>query len=197
MYAELLVDASFVDVLVEMDRALASALKARGCRICGAVLDVANYPRKPRGPWALREEDCLFFGLCCRREGCRTRVRPPSVRFMGRYVYLGVAVLLGAALRQGPSPLSTAETSRRLGADRRTLSRWQSWWTESVGSSRTFETARAELMPPPAASGLPQSLLDSFVGAARERVIGVLEFLARHFGARFPKLGGGHAEDAR
>jgi len=197
LYAELLWDASFVDVLVEMDRGLASALQARGCQRCGAELDVANYPRKPRGPWPLREQDCLFFGLCCRREGCRRRVRPPSVRFMGRCVYLGVAVLLGAALRQGPAPLSSTETTRALGADRRTLSRWQRWWTERVGRSRLFEIARAELMPPPAAAELPRSLLDSFVGTAVERVLGVLEFLAKHFGARFPRQGGAHAEDAR
>ena len=197
MYAELLADASFVDVLVEMDRALSSAVKARRCPQCGAALDVANYPRKPRGPWPLREEDCLSFGLCCRREGCRRRVRPPSVRFMGRYVYLGVAVLLGAALRQGPTPLTSAQTSHALGADRRTLSRWRSWWPERVGTSATFEVARAELMPPPAAAELPRSLLDSFVGTARERVLGVLEFLSKHFGARFPRQGGLHAEDAR
>jgi len=197
LYADVVADASFVDLLVEMDRALSNALKALGCQVCGAVLDIANYPRKPRGPWALREEDCLFFGLCCRQEGCRRRVRPPSVRFMGRYVYLGIAVMLGAALRQGASPLSSAETSRAIGADRRTLSRWRRWWTERVGRSRPFELARAELMPPPLGDGLPTSLLDSFVGTATERVRQSLEFLARHFGARFPEWGGAHAEDAR
>lgn len=197
MYVDIVADASFVDVLVELDRALAGAVKALGCQVCGAVLDVANYSRKPRGPWALREEDCVFFGLCCRREGCRKRVRPPSVRFMGRHVYLGVAVLLGAALRQGFSPLTSAEASAALGADRRTLSRWRSWWTERVGGSRTFEIARAELMPSPDGAGLPTSLLDSFFGTARERMLHTLSFLAKHFGARFPKQGGAHAEDAR
>lgn len=197
MYAEVVASASFVEVLVEIDRALSSALKARGCQVCGAVLDIAHYPRKPRGPWPLGEDDCVFFGLCCRRQGCRRRVRPPSVRFMGRYVYLGVAVMLGAALRQGALQLSVAETSAAIGADRRTLSRWGRWWTERVGRSRTFEIARAELMPPPAGADLPRSLLNSFVGTAAERVRYALEFLARHFGARFPKEGGAHAEDAR
>jgi hypothetical protein len=197
LYADVVANASFVDVLVEIDRALSVALKARGCQVCGSVLDVAHYPRKPRGPWPLRDEDCVLFGLCCRREGCRTRVRPPSVRFMGRYVYLGVAVLLGAALRQGPAALSSAETSAALGADRRTLSRWRRWWTEQVGRSRTFEIARAELMPPPSGDDLPRSLLDSFAGTATERVRYALWFLAEHFGARFPKEGGAHAEDAR
>ncbi len=197
MYAEILADASFVDVLVEIDRVLASAVKARGCQRCGGALDVANYLRKPRGPWPLREEQRLLFGLCCRREGCRTRVRPPSVRFLGRYVYLGVAVLLGAALRQGPSAVPTAEATRALGADRRTLSRWRWWWTERVGRSRRFEIGRAELMPPPVASELPRSLLDSFLDTARERMVHALEFLARHFGTRIPMQGGSHAEDAR
>jgi hypothetical protein len=197
LYAELLADASFVDVLVQIDRALANAVKALGCQACGAVLDIANYERKARGPWPLGPAQCLRFGLCCRRPGCRKRVRPPSVRFVGQHVYLGVAVLLGAALRQGPSPSSSAEVSRVLGADRRTLGRWRRWWTERVGPSRTFEIARAELMPPPTASELPRSLLVSFVGTTAERVLGVLRFLVRHFGARFPRQGGLHAEDAR
>lgn len=197
MYADILADASFVDVLVRIDRALASAVKALGCQRCGAVLDVANYERKARGPWPLGREHCLRLSLCCRRPGCRKRVQPPSVRFLGRHVYLGVAVLLGTALRQGPSPSSSAEVSRALGADRRTLGRWRSWWTERVGPSRTFEIARAEVVPPPAAAELPRSLLDSFLGTARERVLGVLRFLVRHFGARFPRQGGLHAEDAR
>jgi hypothetical protein len=106
-------------------------------------------------------------------------------------------VVLAAVLRQGPTPWRMAKLSSTLGADRRTLSRWRSWWTERVGGSRSFEIARAELMPPPDGAELPTSLLDSFVGTARERMEHALLFLARHFGARFPRQGGAHAEDAR
>jgi hypothetical protein len=195
---EILSDGRLVDALHSLDLELCGQLKARGCPRCGGVLDVANYERKPRGgPWGLQPQHCRRLSLCCRVEGCRGRARPPSVLFLGRQVYLSVVVVLAGVLRQGPTPWRMAKLSSTLGADRRTLSRWRSWWTERVGSSRTFEIARAELMPPPDGATLPKSLLDSFMGTACERLRYALSFLARHFGARFPRQGGAHAEDAR
>jgi hypothetical protein len=41
-------------------------------------------------------------------EGCRTRLTPVSVRFLGRRVYLGAIVLLACVLRQGPTPWRVA-----------------------------------------------------------------------------------------
>ena len=86
---------------------------------------------------------------------------------------------------------------RAVGADRRTLTRWRRWWVERVGGSRMFEIGRADFMPVPDATQLPLSLLESFVGGARERVMHALAWLARQFGSRFPTAGGGHAELAR
>jgi hypothetical protein len=89
-----------------------------------------------------------------------------------------------------------AMASRCLGrvvdADRRTVERWRRWWVERVGGSRVFEIGRA-----PEGTGLPQSLLDSFIGTARERALHTLSWLARQFGSRFPTEGVGHAELAR
>ena len=196
--SEMLTGASFVDVLVGLDRELCSEVKARGCPHCGDRLHVANYARKPRsGPLSMSAAQARRLSLCCRREGCRARALPPSARFLGRRVYLSVMVVLGSVLRQGPTPFRVKQLSETLGADRRTLERWRKWWTESIGGSRAFEIGRADFMPPPLGSELPISLLDSFVGGARERMLSALRFLLEHFGARFPMDGASevlHAE---
>lgn len=198
MYAEIFSNASFPDALLELDREFAREAKQRGCPRCGSVLDIANYSRKPRGgPYPLRDEHGRRLSLCCRREGCRLRVTPPSVRFLGRRVYLSVVVLLCGVLRQGPTRWRLEALRRVVGADRRTLERWRRWWVERVGSSRVFVIGRADFMPAPAAAQLPQSLLESFAGAACERILHALRWLACQFGSRFPTAGGGHAELAR
>ena len=79
LYAEIFSNASFPDALLALDRELAAEAKARGCPRCHGVLDVADYPRKPRGgPFALDEAHSCRLSLCCRRDGCRLRVTPPS-----------------------------------------------------------------------------------------------------------------------
>lgn len=186
--SEILADASLVDALLELDYELCAQVKARGCPYCGETLDAAHYDRKPRGgPLQLDQAHARRLSLCCRREGCRSRVLPPSVRFLGRRVYLSVVVVLAAVLSQGPSPWRVTRLTAVLGADRRTLRRWRTWWTERVGKSRAFEVGRASFMPPPEATSLPRSLLESFVGTASERLVRALSFLAEHFGSRFPR----------
>jgi hypothetical protein len=102
LYAEIFSNASFPDALLALDRELAAEAKARGCPRCHGVLDVADYWRKPRGgPFALDDAYSRRLSLCCRRDGCRLRVTPPSVRFLGRRVYVSVVVLLCGVLQQG------------------------------------------------------------------------------------------------
>lgn len=187
MYAEIFTNASFPDALLALDRELARESKRRGCPRCAGVLDVADYQRKPRGgPFALDAQHSRRLSLCCRRDGCRLRVTPPSVRFLGRRVYLSVVVLLCGVLRQGPTCWRADALRRIVGADRRTLERWRRWWVERVGGSRSFEIGRADFRSPPDATGLPRSLLDSFVGTVSERVVHALSWLAKLFGSRFP-----------
>lgn len=198
MYDKILADASLPSVLWALDRELAAEVKARGCIHCHGPLDVADYIRKPRcGPLELEEAHCRRLSLCCRREGCRRRTTPPSVRFLGRRVYLSVVVVLVGVLRQGPTPWRVAKLSQVLGVNRRTLVRWRHFWIVQLGGSRTFELARADFMPPPECAYLPRSLVECFTGTATERVLRALSWLAAHFGSRFPKGGGGHAELAR
>ncbi|MBM4093335.1 MAG: hypothetical protein FJ276_28575 [Planctomycetes bacterium] len=104
MYHVLLRDARFWGFLFQVDQHLAAQAQQQGCS-CGGRLHCANYPRKPRGgPTPLPGSRDYRLSFCCDRDGCRKRTTPPSVRFLGRKVYLGAVVILVAAMRHRPSP---------------------------------------------------------------------------------------------
>jgi len=88
---------------------------------------------------------------------------PPSVRFLGRKVYLGAIVVLAAAMRQGPTPRRVHELSTLLGADRRTIARWQIFWRERIPQTVFWKLARARFLPAIEIVTLPLSLLDGFL----------------------------------
>ncbi len=162
MYHELPRNASFWSFLFLVDQDLAKTTHQTGCA-CGGRLDCANFPRKPRGGDNLPKEYGYRLSFCCAREGCRKRATPPSVRFLGRKVYLGVVVILVAAMRQGPSPRRVAELSRRFGADRHTIARWQVFWREHFPQTPFWKLARARFVPAIEIASLPQALLDAFL----------------------------------
>ena len=103
------------------------------------------------------------LSFCCDRDGCRKRVTPPSVRFLGPKVYLGAVVVLVAAMRQGPSPRRVSELSRLFGADRRTIVRWQVFWREHFPQTAFWKVARGRLVPAVKIAVLPRSLLEAFL----------------------------------
>ena len=110
MYQTVLRDSSFFALLLQLDQDLAAEARAAGCA-CGGALHRAHYPRKPRGgPDGLGAEHSVRLSFCCSVEGCRKRVTPRSLRFLGRKVFFGVWVLLLPVLRDGP----TRERLRRL-----------------------------------------------------------------------------------
>ena len=163
MYHGLPRDASFWLFLFSIDRDLAEGARKEGCP-CGGRLHSANYPRKPRGgPDDLPEGYRLRLSFCCEREGCRKRVTPPSVRFLGPKVYLGAVVILVAAMRQGPSPRRVRELTRLFGADRRTIARWQVFWREQVPQTPFWKVARGRLVPRVDIATLPRSLVEAFL----------------------------------
>ena len=63
-----------------------------------------------------RRSTVIGCSFCCDREGCRKRVTPPSVRFLGRKVYLHAVIILVAAMRQGATPRRVHELSELFGA---------------------------------------------------------------------------------
>jgi hypothetical protein len=163
MYHDLPRTARFWLVLFAIDRDLAETVRKKGCS-CGGRLHCANYLRKPRGtPVQIPSSQRLRLSFCCDRDGCRKRTLPPSVRFLGRKVYLGAIVILISALRQGPTPRRVRELSQRFGADESTITRWQLFWREHFPQTPFWKTARARIVPAVEIVSLPYSLVDAFL----------------------------------
>jgi len=160
LYAKLLGDATLYDILQRIDEDLAAQARTAGCT-CGGRLHSAVYPRKPRGgPAGLGAGYEHRLSYCCAQEGCRRRTTPPSVRFLGRKVYLGAVVVLVSALRQGPTPTRVRVLHELFGVGERTLRRWRHWWQKSFSESRLWQAARARLMPAVRAGALPGALAE-------------------------------------
>ena len=163
MYHELPPSSSFWRFLFSIDQDLAETARQKNCA-CGGRLHRANYPRKPRGgPDDLPEEYGRRLSFCCDRDGCRKRTTPPSVRFLGRKVYLGAVVVLVSAMRQGPTPRQIAELTRLFGASRRTIARWQVFWQETFSRTPFWKIARVRLVPVIEIDSLPRALTEAFL----------------------------------
>lgn len=153
--------------LAEMDWMIARAVAAEGCPSCGGPLHQGNYQRKPRGGAiaGAGEAFTLRHSLCCGREGCRKRALPPSLRFLGRRVYLEIVVVMASALAQAAASLRKAREATQV--PERTLRRWNSWWTHVLPLESWWEVLRARLVPPPPdETELPRSLMAKLATAA-------------------------------
>ena len=163
MYHDLPRTARFWSFLLAVDRDLAEKTRTSACP-CGGRLHCANYLRKPKGtPLQLPEPQCLRLSFCCDRDGCRKRLTPPSVRFLGPKVYLGVIVILISAMRQGPTPRRVRELSERFRVDCRTIARWQLFWREHFPQTPFWKRESARLVPVIKLVSLPYSLVDAFL----------------------------------
>ena len=153
---------SFWWFLLSVDKDLAEHTRHEACS-CGGRLHCANYPRAPRsGLDHLPEEYHCRFSFCCDRDGCRKRATPPSVRFLGRKVYLGAVVILISTMRQGPTPRRVRELSKLFGIDPATIARWQAFWRDHVPLTPFWKVARARLVPVVEPVTLPLSLMEAF-----------------------------------
>jgi hypothetical protein len=180
MYHDLPGAASFWSFLFAIDQDLAETARKNACS-CGGRLHRANYVRKPRGtPAQLPEPQLIRLSFCCDRDGCRKRATPPSVRFLGRKVYLTAIVILISAMRQGPSPRRVRELSTRFGADESTITRWQTFWREHFPQTPFWKVARASFLTVGEIVSLPYSLVDAFLRRypPREGWILLLRFLS-------------------
>ena len=128
MVDEINLGGEFFRLLEEFDKGVARRVAEAGCPWCEGPLHRGDYARKPRGALIAPagETSVVRFSLCCGREGCRRRATPPSLRFLGRRVYLGVVVIVASLVAQW---LGTAEASRPVtGVPARTTRRWVGWW---------------------------------------------------------------------
>jgi len=165
--------------LQQCDDDLAADARAAGCE-CGGKLHSARYRRKPRGgPTGIGEGYDRRWSFCCAEEGCRRRVTPPSVRFLGRKFYLGAVVVVLGALRQTASMMRLASVRRYVGVSLRTLRRWAAWWQTDFAESHFWRAAQGLLPPPaPTAATLPAALLATFNGDEEARLVSALRFVA-------------------
>jgi len=158
-------DSKFYQFLFNIDQDMAAEIQAGGCS-CGGVLHSARYPRKPRGiqKKVLGESYQTRLSFCCAEEGCRRRCTPPSVRFLGRKVYLGVIVILFTAMEHGLTPKRKQALIETLDIWPQTLSRWRQWWREIFPTSRCWQAERGNYTPPVDSAQLPGALLGRLTG---------------------------------
>jgi hypothetical protein len=171
-------DARFHRLLLAMDEDVASACRTAGCR-CGGVLHAAKFQRKPRGtPAGLGDGYGERFSFCCAVRECRRRATPPSLRFLGRKVYLATIVTLVSAMQHGATVTRRQRLSAVLSIDRRTVARWRSWWLATFAAGPFWRAASALFVPPVDPARRPAPLLERFAGDLEQRVIAFLRFLA-------------------
>lgn len=174
----LLGDASLHRRLLSIDQDLGREAREGGCRVCGGRLHRADYPRQPRGaPEGLGADFERRLSFCCGREGCRKRLTPASVRFLGRRVWLGVVVTLACVATHGVSGRRARRLREELGVDRRTLERWRRWWREELPAAGAWQGLRGKLRGGLRVEELPCSLLERFAGSAAEKLVALLRFV--------------------
>ena len=173
MCQDYLADQRLHRLLEKVDLDLAQKAKEKGCCRCGDTLYPDNYSRKPRGGPAHWDKRLSF--TCAHK---RHRVTPPSVRFLGRKVYVGFVLILVSAMNHGLKPQRVEPLREMLGIDRRTLQHWRQWWLESFVQTPFWKSARARFMPGIVENKLPLSLCEAFQFDQRERLVELLRFLA-------------------
>lgn len=185
MWHTSIVDDKFVLALAAEDARVAARVRSAGCPVCDGRLDRSDYPRKPRGGGVAAAGEGLDrrISLCCARDGCRRRATPPSLVFLGRRVYLGIAVLKATLLATVlPTKVPRAGPAAPvLSVPARTVGRWLWWFREVLPRGSYFTAARARLWPPiEDDTNLPAALVGRFaVGRpASEALHATLRFLA-------------------
>ena len=171
----LLQDIKFFQILVRIDEEFAQQTRAAGCA-CGGTLHRANYPRKPRGcPAQIRTEFEQRLSFCCSQ--CRKRRTCISVRFLGRRVYLGLAMVLKSARLTQASAI-TMQLAHSLQVPLRTLQRWRQWWQDQFPVTGLWQSMCARFLPPVPTERLPGSLMQRFGECAAQPMARLLVFLS-------------------
>jgi hypothetical protein len=163
--------------LLEIDARIAAQVQRGACRFCGGRLHRGDYPRKPRGGWVGRAGETFGrrFSLCCSEEGCRRRATPPSVRFLGRRVYVSAVVVVASAAALLTATASQAVRSTGIAA--RTARRWLRWWRGAFPSTPVFVELPGRFLPALSRPRLPASILERLPGGLEARVQSLLHWL--------------------
>jgi hypothetical protein len=178
MYQNFLTDTTFFHFLYKCDQQIAEEYCKKSCIYCNkGILHVANYQRKPKGvPKNVSSCFSKKFSFCCNVEGCRKRTTPPSMRFMGRKVYVGMVILLVFTLgERTSSKIDQLMVLTGVNLPEETLRRWQYWWGKLPFTDIWKQYGLGAMIKP---KKLPLSLLECFEGSAREKLIHLLFFLS-------------------
>jgi len=175
----ILSSASLFALLLHVDEELAAEAQARGCPVDGGRLHQGHFERKPRGALvSLGREARRRFSFCCANRECRKRVTPPSVRFLGRRVYLGAAVVLLSTMRHGATARRQQRLHELFGVAPRTVQRWRRWWRERFVQTPCWKELRGWLRDAADVRALPDDLLARVRGDTEvERLLGTLRLL--------------------
>ena len=174
MLHKLLSDSRFFHFLLLIDQDAAAKCQGEDCPRCGSRLDVSHYVRKPRGyeVEGLPKFFEIRFSFCCRRDGCRRRRTPSSLRFLDRRVYLGAVVVVVSAMLHGATPSRAAKIRRLIGAEWHTVTVWLGFWQKLFPVSARGRELRAALSAAPTSHDLFRSLWCAAMdGASRGQVV--------------------------
>ncbi|HEX9641337.1 MAG TPA: hypothetical protein VGB13_08485 [Candidatus Krumholzibacteria bacterium] len=177
MFGQMQFGREFFASLERLEEEITLRVAAANCAVCGGPLHRSDYERKPRGGLIAPEGESAVvrFSLCCGREGCRKRATPPSLRFLGRRVYLGVVVIVASIVAQALA--TQKETRRATGVPGKTVRRWLGWWRGPFLRTEAFVTICA-LLNGVAVSQIPASIGAKLKGSPEERVRTLLRLLA-------------------
>jgi hypothetical protein len=178
MFDEIEFGREFFEELTAIDAAILDRAAKEACRFCGGRLHRGDYARKPRGGLVAvaAETFARRFSLCCGREGCRCRATPPSVRFLGRRVYVGAIVIVASVVALVQAIASAA--TRATGVPAQTTRRWLRWWRGPFVETPVFVEISGRLVPAVERRSLPTSILERLLGPATARVQNLLAWLA-------------------
>ena len=178
MFDEIEFGREFFEELTAIDAAILARAAKQACRFCGGPLHRGDYARKPRGGLVAGAAETFArrFSLCCGREGCRCRATPPSVRFLGRRVYVGAIVIVASVVALVQAIASAA--TRATGVPARTTRRWLRWWRGPFVETPVFVEISGRLVPAVERRSLPTSILERLLGPATARVQSLLAWLA-------------------
>jgi hypothetical protein len=167
----------FFVMLEQLDEAIAQQVAAEGCPRCGGPLHRGDYERKPRGALIAPCGEAFVWrvSLCCGREGCRKRATPPSMRFLGRRVYLGAVVIVASMVAQARATLGALRQA--TGVPTRTVRRWLGWWQGPFLTTEVFLAVRARLVGVDIEQ-LPTAIIGRFEGTWTLRMQAMLALLA-------------------
>jgi hypothetical protein len=178
MFGDFKLGSELFAALMRMDEEITRRVAAERCPACGGPLHRGDYERKPRGGLIAAEGEAFVrrFSLCCGSEGCRKRATPPSLRFLGRRVYLGGVVLVASLAAQALGGQAKA-LREATGVAARTVRRWLLWWQGPFVRTEVLVAVQARLVGVEVEQ-LPASLLLRLPGSPQQQVLRMLVLLA-------------------